>query len=314
MTTNRTPILLAVVLLVGGLAGCASNPTDGEGLEGSIDITGSSTVYPAGQAWAEEFQSAHRDVRIAYNVLGTGGGFTAFCRGEADMTGASRPIKSSETSECAANAITPVEIQIGIDGLAVVVSNENTFARDITVEELNRIWTADTTKQANRWSDLRANWPNEAIVRYGPGTDSGTYDYWVEVIIHPFDGKETTTRSDYTPSEDDNILVQGIASSPYAIGYFGLAYVHENADRIRAVNVDGGDGPVEPTPENVASGDYAPLARPLFYYTAGTPAGIVREFMAYGLSEDGQAVLEEVGYIGLPPDLLAANRAKLGEA
>lgn len=317
-STKSFTILTTLLLAAGALAGCMGGAnggaTDGEKLSGNIDITGSSTVYPAGQAWAEEFQSMHRDVRIAYNVLGTGGGFTAFCRGEADMTGASRPIKASETEACTANGIEPREIQIGIDGLAVVVSQQNTFVQDITVEELNRIWTADASKQANRWSELRPEWPDEPIQLYGPGTDSGTYDYWVEAVIHEFDGDDTTTRSDYTPSEDDNILVQGIASSPYALGFFGLAYVHENADRVRAVAVDGGSGPVEPTPENVASGAYQPLARPLFYYTPGQPEGVLQAFLEYGLSEEGQMVLEEVGYIALPPDLLANNRAKVSGA
>jgi phosphate transport system substrate-binding protein len=329
--TKTFSLLTTLVLAAGALAGCVGGDGDtgagantgagsgGERLSGSIDITGSSTVYPAGQAWAEEFQAMHRDVRIAYNVLGTGGGFKAFCRGEADMTGASRPIKTgpeSETEQCRASGIEPVQVQIGIDGLAVVVSKQNTFAQDITVEELNRIWTADASKQANRWNALRAEWPDQEIVRYGPGTDSGTYDYWKEAIIHPFDGSDATTRSDYTPSEDDNVLVQGIASSPYAIGFFGLAYVHENADKIRAVPVDEGKGKgaVEPTPENVASGEYSPLSRPLFYYTPGAPQGVLKAFLEYGLSEEGQMLVEEVGYIPLPADLLQANRAKVSGA
>lgn len=347
---NKTFSIFAVALLAAGaLAGCANSdgesgepatspatstqsgstpaagsspattpsaPAQTQALSGTIDITGSSTVYPAGQAWAEEFQAIHRGVRIAYNVVGTGGGFKAFCRGEADMTGASRPIKESETTACRANGIEPVVVQIGIDGLAVVVSTQNTFASDITVEELNRIWTSNASKQANRWNDLRSTWPAQDIIRYGPGTDSGTYDYWKEVIIHPFDGDKSTTRSDYTPSEDDNILVQGIASSPYAIGFFGLAYVTENADRIRAVPVDEGEGKgaIEPTPANVASGTYSPLSRPLFYYTPGAPTGVLKAFLEFGLSSEGQSLVEEVGYIPLPTDLLKENQDKVAGA
>lgn len=313
---NKQHAILIIGILAGGaLAGCASpggsQGGDGTALSGAFTITGSSTAYPIGQAWAEEFQAEHRDVRVDYNVLGTGGGFQAFCRGEAAVTGASRPIKDSETSACATGGVTPYEIQVAIDGLAVVVSQQNTFAQDITVDELNRIWTADTSKQANRWNELRPEWPDEPIVLYGPGTNSGTFDYFVEVIIHPQDGTETKGRSDYTPSEDDNILVQGIASSPYALGYFGLAYVHENADRVRAVAVDNGEGPVEPTNENVESGRYAPLARPIFYYTDGEPTDVVQAFFQYGLSDDGQALVEEVGYIPLPAEMLAQMRAKV---
>jgi phosphate transport system substrate-binding protein len=313
--TTSFAILASGLLTAVALAGCAGTDSSetpaGDALSGQFTITGSSTAYPVGQAWAEEFQAMHRDVRVDYNVLGTGGGFQAFCRGEAGITGASRPIKESEVAACAANAITPFEVQVAIDGLAVVVSTQNTFAQDITVDELNRIWTADTTKQVNRWSELRPEWPDEPIALYGPGTNSGTFDYFVEVIIHPKDGTETKGRSDYTPSEDDNILVQGIASSPYALGYFGLAYVHENADKVRAVPVDNGAGPVAPTNENVEGGRYAPLARPIFYYTAGEPTGLVQEFLKYGLSDDGQALVEEVGYIPLPADQLAQVRAKV---
>lgn len=313
---NRTFSLVAFAILSAtALAGCAGPggaPDAGEGaLSGAFTITGSSTVYPVGQAWAETFQGEHPGVRIDYNVLGTGGGFQAFCRGEAPLTGASRPIKASETEACAAKGITPVEFQVAVDGIAVVVSKQNTFAQDITVEELNRVWTANASKQAQRWSDLRPEWPDEPIQLYGPGTNSGTFDYFVEVIVHKFDGTETKGRSDYTPSEDDNILVQGIASSPYALGYFGLAYVHENADKVRALAVDGGEGPVAPTNEDVESGRYAPLARPIFYYAAGEPSEIVKEFLRYGLSDEGQELAQEVGYIRLPAATLGEMRAKL---
>lgn len=318
--TRSFVLLTALVLAAGALAGCADSAprsegeTDGTPLAGELGITGSSTVYPVGQAWAESFMAAHRDVDISYNVVGTGGGFQAFCRGEYPITGASRPIKASETAACANQSIEPFEVQVAIDGLAVVVSKSNTFVNNITVDELNRIWTANASKQVSRWSELRPEWPDEPIALYGPGTNSGTFDYFVEVIIHPKDGSNTKGRSDYTPSEDDNILVQGIASSQYALGYFGLAYVHENADKIRAVPVDEGKGhgAVEPTSANVAQGTYTPLARPIFYYSDGTPAGLVGAFLEYGLSDEGQQIVEEVGYISLPDATLQQMRAKLG--
>jgi len=330
MIPTKTFALLAVTLLAAGaLAGCADNaggpedehptttPTTGartqQALSGEFGITGSSTVYPVGQAWAEEFMLMHPQVDISYNVVGTGGGFQAFCRGEFPLTGASRPIKPSETSACANNSITPYEVQIAIDGLAIVVSKQNTFLNNITVDELNRIWTANASKQVNRWNQLRPEWPDQPIALYGPGTNSGTFDYFVEVIIHPKDGASTKGRSDYTPSEDDNVLVQGIASSQYALGYFGLAYVHENADKIRAVPVDAGKGAgaVEPTNANVADGKYAPLARPVYYYAAGKPAGNIDAFLDYGRSDEGQDIVEEVGYIKLPAAKLLEMRAKL---
>ncbi len=274
---------------------------------------GSSTVLPIAEVWAEDFGDL-TGVEFVVSGGGTGAGFKQFCRGEIDVSDASRPIKSSEADECKTVGVTPFEINVAIDGLAVVVSERNTFVDHLTVAELNRIWTADAGKQANRWRDLRPGWPDEPIVLYGPGTDSGTFDYFVEVIIHPFDGKETKGRSDYNPSEDDNVLVQGVASSPYALGYFGLAYVSENADRIKAVPIDdetGGEGPVAPTADAVESGRYQPLARPIFMYSNGKPTGNLLKYFEFGLSEEGQALVTEVGYVKVPAPARAATLAKI---
>lgn len=289
-------------------------PASGSGQTVTYRQAGSSTVLPVAQAWAEEYGAIHRNVRFVVAGGGTGAGFKQFCRGEIQIADASRPIKSSETADCSANGITPVELAVAIDGLAVVVPKTNTFATDLTVEELNRIWTANTTKQANRWSDLRPEWPDQRIELYGPGTDSGTFDYFVEVIITPFDGSSSKGRSDYTPSEDDNVLVRGISSSPYALGYFGLAYVHENANVIRAVPIDEGKGggPVEPTNANVEAGKYSPLARPIFMYTNGKPTGALLDYFKWGMGSDGQALVEEVGYIPLPSAKQQEMLAKLG--
>lgn len=305
--------LLACAL---ALAGCAENgqSTGGDGLSGNFKQAGSSTVLPVAQAWAEALGGQHRDLQFVVSGGGTGAGFKQFCAGELDISDASRPIKESETQACQANGIEPFEIQVAIDALAVVVSVENDFATDLTVEELNRIWTQDTTKQANTWRDLRPEWPDEKIQLYGPGTDSGTFDYFVEVIITPFDGAESKGRSDYTPSEDDNVIVRGIASSPYALGYFGLAYVHENQAQVKAIPIDEGKGkgPVPPSGETVAAGDYTPLARPIFMYTDGQPTGALQEYFRFGLGEEGQALVEEVGYLPLPRDRQQAMLEKVG--
>lgn len=316
----KNPILMIVLASTVALAGCASGPGagentgDGEQLSGNYKQAGSSTVLPVAQAWAEEFGRAHSGVQFVVGGGGTGSGFKQFCRGEIDIADASRPIKDAEATDCATAGVTPFEIQVAIDALAVVVSKENDFANDLTVEELNRIWTADASKQANKWSDLRPEWPAERIQLYGPGTDSGTFDYFIEVIIQPFDGKESKGRSDYTPSEDDNVLVQGIESSPYALGYFGLAYVHENQDKVRAVAIDEGkgNGPILPNGETVEAGKYTPLARPIFMYTDGAPTGALAEYFRWGLGDEGQALVEEVGYLPLPPAKQEEMLAKLG--
>ena len=306
-----TLVIAATLLLLA--SGCTA-PTSSAQCEPKanlqdIKIDGSSTVYPVAQAWAEEY-AACAGLRPAVAFSGTGGGFQKFCRGETQVSDASRPIKSSERAECEKNGIHPFEIQVAIDGLAVVVPTSNTFVDHLSVTELNRMWTQNVTKQANRWSEVRDGWPNEPIKLFGPGTNSGTFDYFIEVIIHPFDGSSTKGRSDYTPSEDDNVLVQGVEGNTYALGYFGLAYARENADKLRIVPIlqdtkDGGKThiqdaqPVEPSETNVVSGKYAPLSRPLFMYTDGKPTGAMAEWLSYGLSPEGQDVVAEVGYVRL---------------
>jgi phosphate transport system substrate-binding protein len=290
--------------MVMAMAGCTGT------VEFSID--GSSTVYPIAEAWASEV--AKDGILVSVSLSGTGGGFTKFCRGETQISDASRPIKDTEAAACASNGIEPMEFTVATDGLAVVVATSNSFVDHLTVEELNKIWTADSSKQMNTWKDVRDEWPDQKIDLFGPGTNSGTFDYFIEVIIHPFDGSETKGRSDYTPSEDDNVLVQGVAGSQYALGYFGLAYARENADRLRIVPIDEGegDGPVLPSDENVESGKYSPLSRPLFMYTAGTPQAGVRAFLEFGLSPEGQQIVSEVGYVKMPEATRLEMLEKLG--
>ncbi len=326
-TTLKMPaaaITAVAALLLSGCTGTTSTSdcTPFSGTPATIDIDGSSTVYPIAEAWAEEFaHCAGIEANVAFS--GTGGGFQKFCRGEIDVSDASRPIKSSESSACTAAGISPFEVQVAIDGLAVVVSKENTFVNDLKVSELNKIWTQNGTRQVDTWRELRPEWPAQQIDLFGPGTNSGTFDYFVEVIIHPFDGSSSKGRSDYTPSEDDNVLVQGVAGSDDGLGYFGLAYAQENLDKLRIVPIiqdtkDGGKTynaaakAVSPTPENVESGLYAPLSRPLFMYTNGAPSDQLKSWLEFGLSAEGQDVVAEVGYVKLPEAIRTEMMTKLG--
>ena len=285
------------------------------GSRATINQAGSSTVLPIAEAWAEEFGPC-LNANIVVGGGGSGAGFQKFCRGELDIADASRAIRTgtgSETATCQAAGIEPFEIQVAIDGLSVVVAQSNTFVECLTVAQLNKIWTADPAKQVSNWKDLNPAWPDQTIRLFGPGTDSGTFDYFREVIIRAFDGSAAEMRSDFSPNEDDNALVQGVASSQYALGYFGLAYFEENQAKLNVVKIDDGKGAgcVEPTPGDVESGKYAPLSRPLFMYTDGKPTGTLKAYFAQGLSDDGQAIAEEVGYIKLPAAKLAEMRAKI---
>ena len=313
---SKLSLIATLALAATVLAGCTSVE--------SIKIDGSSTVFPVEQAWAEEFgPRVGTQVTVAFS--GTGAGFQKFCRGETDISGASRPIKDSEVAECIANGIDPYQVQVGIDGLAVVVNPGNDFVDHLTVSELNRMWTADKSKQANSWADLRPEWPDQKIELFGPGTDSGTYDYWVESMIHPFDGSSgdgSGGRSDYTPSEDDNVLVQGVGGTEFGMGYFGLAYAREFSSQVKTVPIvqdtkDGGKTTVSgaeavfPADDTVGSGKYAPLSRPLFMYTNGKPTGALQEWFKLGLSPEGQDLVQEVGYVKLSESLRTANLAKV---
>lgn len=261
---------------------------------GEIRIDGSSTVYPITEAMAEEFRTVNSDVRITVGVSGTGGGFTRFCNGETEISNASRPIKQSEIDACAANGIEYIELPVAYDALTVVVNSGNTWASSMTVEELNALWAPDST--ISRWNQIRSSWPNQPITLYGPGTDSGTFDYFTEAI----NGDGGASRSDFTASEDDNVLVQGVAGDVNALGYFGFAYYEENQGRLNAVEIDGGDGPVAPSREAVETNTYTPLSRPLFIYVTEEAAQRpeVREFVAFYLSSP--QLVDEVGYVRLP--------------
>lgn len=276
-------------------------PTPGP-VEGTILVDGSSTVAPITVAIAEEFQKLYPQVRVPVGISGTGGGFKKFCAGETDITNASRPIKSSEMDACAQNGIEYIELPIAFDGLAVMVNPQNDFVTCLTVEELKKIWEPDAEGKITNWSQVRPGFPNRPLTLYGPGVDSGTFDYFTEVIV----GKAKASRGDFLPSEDDHVLVQGIAGDANALGYFGLAYYEENKDKLKLVAIDAGDGHcVYPTPETVSAGTYKPLSRPLFIYINRARADEKDEialFVKYFL-EQAKTLVPDVGYIPLTDEI-----------
>ena len=277
-------------------------------LSGEIRIDGSSTVFPIAEAMAEEFGYVS-DVRVNVAFSGTGGGFEKFCRGETQISDASRPIKDKEVNACAENGIDDiVEIQVAIDALTVMVHPDNDFAQCMTVMELNQAFSADGAK---KWSDIRAEWPEKDISAYSPGADSGTFDYFNEAIIEAVEG--ATHRGDGTPSEDDNILALGIGRDKNAIGYFGFAYFLEAGQGLQAVSVDDGNGCVAPSFEAALSGEYTPLSRPLFIYTRASLLAERPEVAAFVefFLDQSDAIVPEVGYVTMPADLLAEQKAKV---
>lgn len=296
-------IAILVIALAYWYVGSTSQP-----LTGTIEIDGSSTVFPITQAVAEEFQKVHPDVRVNVGVSGTGGGFKRFTVGETDISDASRPIKDSEAQDAADNGIEYVEFQVAIDGLSVVVNKENTWVDYMTVEELDMIWNPNST--VFKWNDIRAEWPDQPIHLYGPGTDSGTFDYFTEVIV----GTVDASRADYTASEDDNVLVQGIAGDKYALGYFGYAYYSENTETLKIVPIDSGSGPVTPSDETINAGQYTPLSRPLFIYVskAALARPEVKSFVRYYM-ENAVQLVTEVGYTAYPSSVYQQNLATLDQ-
>ena len=283
------------------------NPTPAPAkLSGEIIIDGSSTVFPITEAIAEEFRKINPDVNISIGVSGTGGGFKKFTIGETDISNASRPIKESEAAIAEENKIDYVELKVAYDGLSVMVNKANDFVDTLTVEELNNIWKPDSTVVT--WQDVRAEWPDEPIKLYAPGTDSGTFDYFTEEI----NGGTGVIRTDFTPSEDDNVLVQGIAGDKYSLGFFGYAYYIENTDKLKIVKIDAGEGAVEPTFETIKDGSYSPLSRPIFMYV--TEEALAKEhvmaFVEYFLT-DGTELISEVGYVPLEEAIYTEELAKL---
>ena len=269
-----------------------------------IQLDGSSTVFPISEAVAEEFQKANPGTRVTVGISGTGGGFQKFCRGETDISDASRPIRPTEIETCKKAGIEYIELPIAYDGLAVVVNPKNTWATSVTVAELKTLWSPDAQGKVLRWNQVRSSWPNREVRLFGAGVDSGTYDYFTEAVV----GKEGASRGDFTSSEDDNVLVQGVGSDELALGFLPFAYVEQNQDKLKLVPVDdgkaeNGSGPLAPSAETVRNGTYQPLSRPLFIYVARKAAERpeVQKFVdAYF---GGSALIREVGYVELTPQI-----------
>lgn len=310
MRRSNSVVMVAAVALV-GMSGCkkdASNEATEKGATpaaapaGTIRADGSSTVFPIAEAVAEEFQKENRDAKVTVGISGTGGGFKKLCSGEVDIANASRPVKPSEVELCAKNGIEFVELPVAYDGIAIVVNRENDWATSITVEELKKMWEPGAQGKVTRWSDVRKGWPDTELRLYGAGVDSGTYDYFTEAIVQ----KEHSSRGDYTSSEDDNVIVQGVANDKNALGFFGYAYYGENKDKLKLVPVDDGKeengaGAVAASPETVSDGTYQPLSRPIFVYVArkSLERPEIAAFMKFFLANSKELV-PEVGYIALP--------------
>ncbi len=271
-------------------------------LSGTILADGSSTVGPVTQAVAEEFAKVYPNVRIPVGVSGSGGGFKKFCIGETDLSNASRAIKDLEIATCTENGIGFTELTVAFDGLAVLANPNADWVDCLTVDELNRIWGPEAEDEITNWSQVRDGFPDEDLILYGPGVDSGTFDYFTDAI----NGGEGLSRGDFTPSEDDNVLVQGIAGDASATGFFGLAYYAANADRLKLVAVDGGSGCILPSEATVNDGTYAPLSRPLFFYVSNQAAQRpeVEAFIHFYL-ENAKNLAADVGYVALPDAMYA---------
>ena len=279
---------------------------------GMIKLDGSSTVYPIAEAVVEEFQASSPKTRVTVGISGTGGGFKKFCAGETDISNASRPIKASEMELCKTNGIEYIELPVAYDALTVVVNPKNTWLNSITTAELKKIWEPAAQGAITRWNQVRPEWPDKPIKLFGPGVDSGTYDYFTEAIM----GKEDLSRGDYTSSEDDNVLVQGVSSDENALGFFGLAYYTANKAKVKALTIDdgkdeNGKGPQMASAENVLAGNYQPLARPLFVYVSKKSAmrPEVAAFVNF-MNGNAAALTQEVGFVPLKESTLKLAQAR----
>ena len=293
-------IFALMLISLGLLVSCGGGEGESSGLGGEVIIDGSSTVAPITEAVAEEFRNVESGVNVSVGISGTGGGFKKFTVGELDISNASREMKPEEKALAEKNNIEFTEIQVGKDGITMVVNKENTWAQDLTTDELKKIWSEGSTIKT--WKDIRPEWPDTPIKLYAPDEDSGTYDYFIEAIL----GKDKI-RKDYTPSSDDNVLVQGVEGDKGSLGFFGCAYYEENADKLTALKING----IEPTPETVQNGTYKPLSRPIFIFVnnksyAEKPQ--VKAFVQFYLDKVSD-LAREVGYI--PLDDYSAEKAKL---
>ena len=274
-----------------------------------IQIDGSSTVFPITEAVAEEFQKAKKGkVKVTVGIAGTGGGFKKFCRGETDISDASRPILKQEMESCKAASIDYIEIPVAFDALTVIVNPKNTWSPSMTVAELKKIWEPAAQGKITNWNQVREQWPNAPLKLFGAGADSGTFDYFTEAIT----GKAKSSRGDFTASEDDNVLVQGVANDANALGFFGYAYYSENSKKLKAVAIDNGKGPVAPSEKTVLDGTYQPLSRPIYIYVSkkALEKPEVREFTEFYL-KNAPKLVKEVKYVPLPDRVYAVGSDRL---
>jgi phosphate transport system substrate-binding protein len=263
-----------------------------------IQIDGSSTVFPVTEAVSEEFQKAKKGkVKVTVGIAGTGGGFKKFCRGETDISNASRPILKAEMETCKKSGIEYIELPVAYDALTVIVNPKNDWVKALTVPDLKKMWEPAAQGKVTAWNQVRSEWPVSPLKLFGPGADSGTFDYFTEAIV----GKSKSSRGDFTASEDDNVLVQGVANDRNALGYFGFAYYIENQKKLKAVPIDGGRGPVSPSAKTVEDGTYQPLSRPIFIYVSKKSLGKpeVREYVEFYL-KNGPTLVKQVKYVPLP--------------
>ena len=296
---GQTAVVVCATLLAVG--GCSKS---------SVKVDGSSTVYEITEAVAEEFHKERPEVRVIVGFSGTGGGMKKFYAGELDVCDASRRIKDEERELCAKNGVEFIELEVAYDGISIVVNPENDWCDGLTVEQLKAIWQPESA--ISKWSDVDSNWPEEEIELFGPGTDSGTFEYFTEAIV----GAAHSSRSDYTPNEDDNMLVRGVAGTKYAMGYFGLAYYEQNQDKLKLLGVDDGDGElVRPTPETVRANTYKPLSRPLFIYVRKSSLARpdVAAFVKFYV-ENVASLVSEVGYVAVTEEVNVRNRQILADA
>jgi phosphate transport system substrate-binding protein len=324
MTKNREAIVKIMVLLglVTLLAGCGGGRGDtsaatgattaspsGDNLSGRIEADGSSTVGPYTTAAAERFRAVEPDIQITVGVSGTGGGFERFCRGETDLSDASRPIKDEEQQLCKQHGVEYVEFQVANDALTVVVNPQNLWAKCMTTAQLKKLW--EPGSKVDSWNDLDPSWPDVLIKLFGPGTDSGTFDYFTEVIV----GEAGASRPDYAASEDDNVIVTGVAGEEGALGYLGFSYYEENMDKLKAIEIDGGDGCVAPSVEAAQNGTYKPLSRPLFIYVKKESLARpeVEAFLRF-LLDNEQEIAAAAQFVPLTDEQLAKAKADLEAA
>jgi phosphate transport system substrate-binding protein len=313
--SRRKFVLAAGAASVTALAGCqetegSDGGDGGDGLSGEVVITGSSTVFPISDAMAERFMEDNPEVNVTVDSTGSGGGFeNHFCPGNSDINGASRPIKDSEVEHCQSNDVDPVEMQVAGDALTMAVNNDADWVDSMTFDELSQIWREDG---AEMWSDVRDEWPDEEFDLYGPASTSGTYDWFNENVI----GEDHGHTAQHEPTEEDNLIVQGIQDSPHAMGYFGYAYYSQNSDAVKAVNIaaEEGDEPSEPSLANAKDGSY-PMARPLFIYPSeeAIQRDVVYEFLNFYLTEAETDVVQEIGYVPSSEEMRDENLNALDE-